>query len=103
VEIPTRIDPSTCYRYPFAEAFFDEPSLQPYVHDCVVTVVIGRRRVSFAVFFKNHVRLQPNNSFPIKSGLLIRGDLVVMRVGVHVPYVNFRGGDALLSDWVVNK
>jgi hypothetical protein len=103
VAIPTCISSVNNDCYPLVEAVLDYPRLQPYVHDCVVTVLRGRRQITFAIFFKHHVRLPRNPYVSRGRPSLINGDLVVMRKGTRAPYVNFRGRDCVISDWVVRE
>lgn len=88
-------------RYPHVEAKFN-PSLQPYIHNCIVNVIAGGTLARFAVFYKQHCRLPPNHSLR-KGNLAFRGDILVMRVASKNvnSYVNMRGGDIALSDFVV--
>ena len=40
------------YHYPYVESMFEDAVLQPYIHDCLVTVHEGRHTYRFSVFFK---------------------------------------------------
>jgi len=102
IEIPTRINTSTLDRYPLIEGFLDHPTIQPYVHNRVATVLQGRHRINYAIFFKNHVSLPLNHCFAQNESCL-RGDLVVMRVGAQAQFINFRGRDASLADLVIQQ
>jgi hypothetical protein len=80
--------------------------MQPYIHDCVVTVQEGSQLNTFWVFCKNHVKLL-TNKIAIEKGrhVLWHGDIIVMRAGKKRPtsVVNMRGRDARLADFTVKE
>jgi hypothetical protein len=91
-------------QYPFAESVLQDAALQPYVHDCVVRVNEGPHTYNFRVFFKRHCRLRLNMSLSKQSvPTNFRGDIVVMKIGVRNEYVNMRGRDGILSDWLSSR
>ncbi|KAG1867696.1 hypothetical protein F4604DRAFT_1584968, partial [Suillus subluteus] len=57
----------TAQRFPVPESLFEEATMQPYVHNCFVTVREGRHIYQFCIFFKWHLHLRANV-------LLSRGD-----------------------------
>jgi hypothetical protein len=97
-------------RYPHIEAHFN-PAPQPYVHSCSVEVWDGGHHSLFTVFYKRHRRLPWNRSLPPirignKSSLIkFRGDFLTLRVASNNPdsYVNMRGIDPTLSDFIVTR
>lgn len=70
-----------------------------------MTVLEGRHTYKFCVFFKRHCRLKANNLLTKKLGAggLFRGDVLVMRLGTRVGYVDMRGRDNIVSDWAVRQ
>jgi hypothetical protein len=85
------------------ESVFEDAVLQPYVHDCMVTVHEGRHIYQFSVFFKRHCHLRLNQSLHRLGGSSHHGDVVVMRIGSNGCYVNMRDRDTILSDWFMQK
>ncbi|KAI6023615.1 hypothetical protein BKA83DRAFT_4262000 [Pisolithus microcarpus] len=82
-------------RFPVAEALLQEVALQPYIHNCQVTVHEGRHTYNYCVFFKRHCRLQVN--------ALLR-DVVVMRIGTQTcRVVNMRARDSVIADYIVTQ
>ncbi|KAI6108770.1 hypothetical protein EDD16DRAFT_1460282, partial [Pisolithus croceorrhizus] len=47
-------------RYPVVESVLQDAALQPYVHNCQITVHEGRRTYHYCIFFKQHCRLRAN-------------------------------------------
>ncbi|KAI6143394.1 hypothetical protein BKA82DRAFT_3921248, partial [Pisolithus tinctorius] len=86
-------------RFPIAESLFQESCLQPYIHNCEVTIVEGWHTHRFCVFFKQHCHLRLN---PLLSSddSKFQGDAVVMRVGAR-SVVNMRPRDAALADYMM--
>ncbi|KAF8880603.1 hypothetical protein CPB84DRAFT_1646025, partial [Gymnopilus junonius] len=77
-------------RYAFAENVLGFQQLQPFVHNCLVTIKEGRHFYKFMVFFKWHHLLPPN---PCLQNLMmgvpvLRSDVVVMSVGINAAHVN---------------
>jgi hypothetical protein len=97
----THCDPASGSVYPLAEGVM--PRVQPYVRNCLCTVVRRGKITQFVVFFKCHHRLPLNLNLPAICNSCIRGDVIVMRVGVRTPFVNFRGQDSLMSHWLVKR
>lgn len=64
----------------------------------MVSVTEAAHVYHFVVFFKKHKRLPINKS--TKSNL--RGDAVVMRLGQST-YVNMRGRDRILADFLMER
>ncbi|KAG6371101.1 hypothetical protein JVT61DRAFT_10642 [Boletus reticuloceps] len=89
-------------RFPVPESLLQDARLQPYVHDCHVTVHEGRHTYCFRIFFKRHCRLLPN---PILSGMdyQFRGDAVVVRIGGIASAVNMRGRDSVIADFMMHS
>ena len=90
-------------RFPFVESVVGNTPVQPYVHDCVVTVIDGRRTHCYVVFFKRH-RALPSNALISRLcyPFTFRGDIVVMRIGSrHGHVVNMRPGDAVMTNLVI--
>ena len=89
-------------RFPVPESLLQDFCLQPYIHNCEVSVVEGRHTYRFRVFFKRHCHLHLN---PLLSGDIsaFRGDAVVMRIGVgsRQAVVNMRSRDAAIADYVM--
>ncbi|TDL13400.1 hypothetical protein BD410DRAFT_735453, partial [Rickenella mellea] len=90
-------------QYANVESMLDGAVLQPYIHDCVVTVHELGVKHRFAVYFKRHIRLPINTS--INGNGAFRGDVVVMRVSAAntQSVVNLRGRDASLADWMLPR
>lgn len=106
VKVPTRcIHPARQGgpRFPFAESVLSGGKIQPFIHDCVVTVYEGKQTHRFRVFFKRHQKLPANRSLP--DGVPFCGDIVIMRVGAldQLSVVNMRGRDTVVSDYMVNR
>jgi hypothetical protein len=91
-------------RYPYAENCMKNSQTQPYIHNCVVTVHEGTHVYKFMVFFKNHQHLPRNNCLSTLSKFSnLRGDVLVMRIGVKFSYVNMRERDTVLADWFMKR
>ena len=95
----------TTDQYPVPKSVFDDPTMQPYIHDCLVHVHEGEHTYQFRIFFKCHCRLCVNQTMHISDGHPFRGDALVMRVGACDCHsvVNMREHDTILSDFVINK
>lgn len=103
VLVPTRCSlpaRSVGPRYPYAESILDDSRIQPYVHDCLVTVKEFGRTYRYRVFYKVHTKLRKNNSL-----MGLRGSMFVMRAAAleHRSVVNMREHDAALADFLVKK
>ncbi|KAG1776431.1 hypothetical protein EV702DRAFT_971446, partial [Suillus placidus] len=72
----------TAQRFPVPESLFEEATVQPYIHNCFVTVHEGRHVYQFCIFFKRHLRLRANVLLS-RDDHKFRGDAVVMRIGVN--------------------
>lgn len=93
-------------RLPFPENHLGELQLQPYIHNCAVTIHEGRRAHCFMVFYKRHCCLQANRCLTTMvqdATTTIRGDVIVMRLGSKASYVNLRSGDAKRTDWLMRR
>lgn len=97
-------DFSPVIRYPYAENYMQNSQTQSYVHNCLVTVHEGIRVYKFMVFFKNHKHLPRNNCLvALSNSSNLRGDVLIMRIGVKSSYVNMRERDTILADWFMRK
>ncbi|OJT05512.1 hypothetical protein TRAPUB_3668 [Trametes pubescens] len=84
------------YRYPLVESVLGDMSIQPYVHNCSVSILHKNRWSQYIVFFKLHSRLPVNRSVSfVARSHSIRGDVAVMRIGFDGRVVNMRHGDAV--------
>ena len=92
-------------RDPLAESVLGERRIQPYVHDCFVSIQDDRCTHHFRVFLKRHARLRTNKYLPGENNFDMHGSLFVMRVAAmeSLSVVNMRGGDAKLSDWMIGR
>ena len=94
-------------RYPFAESHLDHSRIQPAVHNCAITIHEGPHLYRYMIFFKNHCRLPFNASLASLSQgqvrSVLRGDILVMRVGTNYNYVNMRERDTILTDWFMKR
>lgn len=88
-----------------AESVLAESRIQPYVHDCFVTIQDDRRTHYFRVYLKRHAHLRTNEYLPQENDFDLHGALFVMRSAAMEPssVVNMRGGDARLSDWLIGR
>lgn len=92
------------HRYPLVEGVLDDMSIQPYVHNCSVSVLHKNRWSRYIVFFKVHRRLPVNRAVSLVARTRsIRGDVVVMRIGVDGRVVGMRHGDAVVADQIVTR
>ena len=57
------------------------------------------------VFFKRHCHIHPNNSLrKLRGGRpILKGDVIVMRIGSTSSYVNMRDRDTILADWFMQR
>ena len=93
-------------RYPFPENHLGENTIQPYVHNCIVTVYEAGHKYQFMVFFKRHAYLKESRSLlALLQGcpMLLKGDAIVMRMGSLASYVNMRDRDTILADWLMKQ
>jgi hypothetical protein len=90
-------------RFPFAESIIDDARLQPYIHDCAVTVYEAHHVYRYRVYFKRHCRLGINHSIPGNTSF--RGDALVMRVAARneLAVVNMRERDTIVSDFMISR
>nr|GAT43523.1 predicted protein [Mycena chlorophos] len=98
VWVDTKVD-NIPNRYPHVDGIFDEASdFQRHVHDIYVELIHGRRRDIFQIFFKRHVRLQPNGHVED-----LAGDIIVMRISARdeKAVVNARRGDKVIMDYIL--
>ncbi|KAG1761661.1 hypothetical protein EDD22DRAFT_731586, partial [Suillus occidentalis] len=62
--------------FPVPESLFEDATVQPYVHNCFVTVHEGRHTYRFYIIFKWHLHLRANSL--LSSGdHQFQGDVVV--------------------------
>ncbi|KAF8906072.1 hypothetical protein CPB84DRAFT_550607 [Gymnopilus junonius] len=56
------------------------------------------------VFFKRHRHLPPNQCLQkLTRYPTLRSDVVVMSVGVNAAYVNMKGREGALADWMMKR
>ena len=86
--------------FPVPESLLQGARLQPYVHDCQITVHEGWHTYRFCIFFKRHCCLQPN---PLLSavGNQFQGDAMVMRLGGASSVINMQGRDIAVADYMM--
>ncbi|KAG1720021.1 hypothetical protein EDB19DRAFT_1647504, partial [Suillus lakei] len=93
----------TAERFPIPESLFEEATVQPYVHNCFMTVREGRHIYQFCIFFKRHLRLRANVLLS-RGDHKFQGNVVVMRIGVNNPsVVNMRSRDNGLADFIIHR
>ncbi|KAI5980956.1 hypothetical protein EDD15DRAFT_2185235, partial [Pisolithus albus] len=82
VAIPTRCANSSrkVQRFPVPESVLQGMCLQPYVHNCQVTVHEAGHAYRFCIFFKRHHHLPLNPALSV-GGSLFWGDATIMRLG----------------------
>ena len=90
---------------PLAESVLAERRIQPYVHDCLVSIQDDRCTHHFRVFLKRHARLRTNKYLAGKNNFDMHGSLFVIRVAAmeSSSVVNMRSGDAKLLDWMIGR
>ena len=89
---------------PSVESLMDGCRLQPYVHDCVVTLKIGRRVHTYRIFFKNHKFLPVNQSILEASHERFKGDILVMSMNSSADrLINMRLGDVRRFDSILGR
>ncbi|KAF8122255.1 hypothetical protein EV363DRAFT_1183029 [Boletus edulis] len=105
VTVPTRCTDMSrsAVRFPVAESLFQDSSVQPYIHNCEVTVLDRQHVHRFRVFFKRH-RYLPWNPSLSDCNHIFRGDVVVMRVGKGPlqAVVNMRARDSEVADYMIS-
>lgn len=75
----------------------------------MVTVKEGNHYYQYMVFFKRHVVFQANlclQGMPaptVQSPILLKGDVIVMRVGIVSAYINMRGRDRTRADFLITQ
>lgn len=89
------------YSFPCPEAVFGSMRVQPYIHDCLITVFDHAQPVQFLVLFKKHRHLHLN--LCLSGSVSFHGELVVMRLGRGNTVVNMRPHDYSLADWVASQ
>ncbi|KAG2108147.1 hypothetical protein BD769DRAFT_1366007 [Suillus cothurnatus] len=89
--------------FPIPESLLNDASVQPYVHNCFVTLHEGRCIYQFCIFFKRHCHLRINTL--LSSGdNVFRGDAAITRVGTSAgSVVNMRARDNALADFIMYK
>lgn len=93
-------------RLPLVNEVLEGGLTQPYVHNCLLRVHHGRRTKrktkEYYIFVRNHVALPVNQSIK-KQGRQRRwrGDVLVMKKGVHEDFVNLPANEARLVDSIV--
>ncbi|KAL4255932.1 hypothetical protein AB1N83_014448 [Pleurotus pulmonarius] len=92
-------------RYAYLESLLDDAALQPYVHDCLLTVKERNRLHRFRIFFKRHTLLPLNGAVQSLGTAAFKGDVVIARVAVRdeVSLVNMRARDGILADFAMRK
>ena len=88
--------------YPFPENHIDKNAIQPYVHNCIVTIYENKILYRYMTFYDH---LRPNNSlYKLRGGRsILKGDVIVMRVGSTSSYVNMCNRDTILADWFMQR
>ncbi|KAF9495077.1 hypothetical protein BDN71DRAFT_1431206 [Pleurotus eryngii] len=87
---------STCCdhssRYAYLESLLDNAALQPYVHDCLLTI-------------KRHMLLPTNHTIRSLSNVVFKGDVVIACVTVHneLSLVNMQARDDILADFAMTN
>ena len=81
----------------------DGAIMQPYIHDCSVTVCEGFNTYTFRVFSKCHIYLKVNNTVRAHPSVIFRGDILVMKEGSRYNFVNMFGRDGIVADWLVTR
>lgn len=82
------------YQSPVVEPLLGSPKLQPYIHDCTITLRVARRFYTYRIFFKNHKRLDYNRAIFNSCHEYFRGDLLVMLVNESThAFTPMRSGD----------
>ncbi|KAG1889728.1 uncharacterized protein F5891DRAFT_965218 [Suillus fuscotomentosus] len=105
VTMLTRCSDRSCNakRFPVPESLLNDATVQPYVHNCLVTLHEGRRICQFCIFFKWHCHLRINTLLS-SDGNVFRGDAAITRVGTSAgSVVNMRGRDNALADFIMHK
>ena len=86
---------------------FDESKIQPYIHDCIVTVYEGKFIYRYRLFFKRHCLLSSNATVKKISHEHVqefRGDILVMRLSMKNDfYVHLRERDLILANFTVTE
>ncbi|KAG6369654.1 hypothetical protein JVT61DRAFT_14153 [Boletus reticuloceps] len=85
-----------------AETLLQEAALQPYIHDCQITVHEGRHTYHYHVFFKRHCRLHTNTMLSDGDDHF-RGDVAIMRIGSRTGIMNMRGRDSAMADYIITR
>ena len=88
---------------PNLEFLLSHHRIQPTIHHVIVTVIRGRRRFQFHVFFKNHVNLLRNQHVQPWSSQIWRGDIFVLCKGVEKKFVNISRKDTLFANFAVQR
>ncbi|KAF8961297.1 hypothetical protein BDZ97DRAFT_1760034 [Flammula alnicola] len=79
-------------------------SIQPRIHDTIVTIRRGRRQHRFQIFVKNHKYLPTNAAVLALMGRQWHGDILVMRMGYATNgVVNIRSGDQRLIEYALQR
>ena len=106
VTTPVRFDKTS--QYPLVEGMLDQSRLQPYIHDCLITVYEGPYKYNYRIFFKKHCLLNINKAIKQigdDGDAQFRGDILIMRISTRnsSSYVNFRERDVLLANFLVKE
>ena len=91
---------------PIPENHFGQLQLQPYIHNCMVTIWEGHCQHHFMVFFKRHCCLLENQCLKTMvqgDATTIQGNVIIMRMGSKASYVNLRTGDTKRTDWLMRQ
>lgn len=104
--IPTQVPPKrrspgnkNFHRYPWVESLFENRTLQPFIHDTLITLHENGHDHHFHLFCQNHRRLPANQALDGRW----RGEIIVMRVGTNGVVVNTRAADAARIAIVVDQ
>ncbi|THU83948.1 hypothetical protein K435DRAFT_688532, partial [Dendrothele bispora CBS 962.96] len=69
----------------------NDPRLQPYVHDIIVTTVYRRKSYKFRVFLKRHKNLPLSLSIRQLADVDVGGDIMLVACGKKVDIRNMCG------------
>ncbi|KAI8989146.1 hypothetical protein BD414DRAFT_514825 [Trametes punicea] len=91
-------------RYPLVESVLGGMAIQPYVHDCSVSVLHHNRWSRYTIFYRIHHRLPINRAAALVSGsIAVHGDVLVMWTDDDGRVVGMRHGDAVIADQIVKR
>ena len=89
-------------RSPRLDLILSQHTLQPHIHDVVVSVRHRGKDYLFHIFFKKHKSLRKNNVIRVMKAKSWRGDILVMKKG-RAELVNMPASHANLADYAVKR